>query len=242
MHDLIARGVAAARQRNGWTQEQAAGAFRSLGLTTWRTGTVGQLEAGLRRPRMDEVLLIAAALQVSLEELIPGEDEQVELGDGAFMTPRAIRALLRSYDDFGGMPGEDAYFPGLAKLAEVMERGEEDNRRLRERFRPLRGWAVNHGRKITAKDFHAVLRVPTDAERHAARRLKVEPADVMYGARMLWGKNFTDERDTRVGDTSGLEPRSVQARRGIVTRTMLAELRTMFDETGYPGEVPPDGQ
>ena len=95
MHDLIARGVAAERHRQGLTQEQVALMFRSHGLRAWRKGTVGQLEAGLRKPRLDEVLLMARALSVTLDKLISGEDdERLELGDDAEVSTRWIREML----------------------------------------------------------------------------------------------------------------------------------------------------
>ena len=98
---LIAKGVAEARRRQGWTQEQTANAFRIHGLRAWRKGTVGQLEAGLRKPRFDELLLMARALGTTLDELIPGgDDEVVELGDGAEVSPRWIREMLAG--DFYG--------------------------------------------------------------------------------------------------------------------------------------------
>jgi len=54
---------------------------------------------------------------------------------------------------------------------------------------------------------------------------------VKLSARVLWDhRNFDDERDSRVGDVDGLEPRSRQARRGLVTRGMLAEMRAFLEE------------
>src|SRR5208282_1450510 len=95
MHELVGKGFAEARRRQGLTQEQAARRLQGRGLTAWRKGTVGQLEAGLRRPRLDEVLLMAEALHVTVDQLIPGgDDERVELGDGATVSPRWIREML----------------------------------------------------------------------------------------------------------------------------------------------------
>jgi transcriptional regulator with XRE-family HTH domain len=75
MHDLVGKGAAAVRKRNGWTQEQAARAYKSAGLTSWQTGTVGSLEAGLRRPRLEEVILMCAALGTTLTDLVRAADE-----------------------------------------------------------------------------------------------------------------------------------------------------------------------
>jgi len=52
---------------------------------------------------------------------------------------------------------------------------------------------------------------------------------VKLASRALWDhRDFDEERDRRVGNVDELEPRSRQARRGLVTRDMLAELRVLL--------------
>jgi transcriptional regulator with XRE-family HTH domain len=240
VHDLLAKGVAAARHRKGWTQEQTARVFRHHGLTSWRTSTVGSLESGLRRPKLDEALLMAHALEVTLDELIVGEDERVELGDGAVMTPRGIRELLtggfHKFDDrpINDMPYES--FPGHAEAARQLARAEPERERLEKLLAPIRNHPAASG--LLARDWLDSFRTPVDAERHAARRLKVEPPQVILAARVLWHRDFAGERDARIGDAADMEPRSLQARRGLVTRGMLGELKAFLDEAyaaGRPG-------
>jgi hypothetical protein len=85
-----------------------------------------------------------------------------------------------------------------------------------------------------SSDFYAALsRTPDDADRHAARRLGIEPAQVRLAARVLWRRDFAQERDARVGEVSGLAQRTLQARRGHAARAMLAELSTFLRDT-YP--------
>jgi transcriptional regulator with XRE-family HTH domain len=244
VHDLIAKGVAEARRKNGWTQERTAAWFRYHGLTAWRTSTVGSLEAGLRRPRLDEVLLMARALRVTVAELIPGGDDgRVEMGDGAVVSPRWIREMLAG--DFHGkfdeiqideMPYES--FPGDEPSAEERIRELEESRRLREVSRPVLHWDSRHHDRLRPGDMWDAETTPTDAERHAARRLSVEPGVVKLAARALWGHDFEDERDARVGEAHQLVPRSRQARRGLVTREILAEMRAMLDEAYGTATVP----
>ena len=62
-----------------------------------------------------------------------------------------------------------------------------------------------------------------EAERKAAAKLGVEPRVLALAARMRYGRSFSDERDARI-DPSGLSARSLQARRGHVTRELLKEL------------------
>lgn len=67
---------------------------------------------------------------------------------------------------------------------------------------------------------------PTDAERKAAIRLGMTPEAVMRRGRGRWGQSLDDERDQRLGDTSQVPARTVQARRGHLTRQLIAELST----------------
>ena len=234
MHDLIARGVAAERHRQGLTQEQVALMFRSHGLRAWRKGTVGQLEAGLRKPRLDEVLLMARALSVTLDKLIPGgDDEHIELGDDAEVSPRWIREML-SDDFYRDRPLEELpyeRFPVDELMADALVRSQAEKTRVRALVAPILEWANQQDVKLTEGDWLAVFETASDTERHAARRLGVELAQVKLSARVLWDhRDFDDERDSRIGDVDGLEPRSRQARRGLVTREMLAELRAFLEE------------
>ncbi len=235
VHDLIARGVAEARRKNGWTQEQTANTFRSHGLHAWRTSTVGSLEAGLRRPKLDEALLMARALGVTLDKLIPGGDDQrVELGDNAVVSPRWIREMLRGEffredRSLEELPYER--FPLDDIMAEVQRRAQAEQERIGPLEALIMEWDERHEDKLMAGDLFASHKRPTDAERHAAQRLGVEVAHVKLASRALWDhRDFDQERDLRVGNVDELEPRSRQARRGLVTREMLAELRALFDE------------
>ena len=237
MHDLIGQGVAAARRRKHWTQEEAAWQFRYHGLVTWRTGTVGQLEAGLRRPRLDEIVLICAALDCALDELLPDvDDEWIELGDGAAMTPEAIRAVLYGEVDAdpGGSITAEMRFPGEAELAKQIMRAEPERKRIEALLEPVTQLARRRGIKLLAGDRRNAFRLPTDAERHAARRLQVHPSQVKFAARVLWHQDFAAERDSRIGDVEGIAARSLQARRGLVARAMLTELGDLFREA-YKG-------
>jgi transcriptional regulator with XRE-family HTH domain len=233
VYELFGRGVARVRQERGWTQEQAANFFRSHGLRAWRKGTVGQLEAGLRRPRLDEMLLMARALGVTLDRLIPGGDEErVELGDDAVVSPRWIREMLAGdlWDQRAlAVPYER--FPLDGVLAEVRRRADAEEQRDAPLMEAIDKWAEQNDVELMAEDLFASHVRPSHTERHAAQRLGVQIAPLKYASRALWGdRNFDEERDRRVGDIDQLEPRSRQARRGLVTREMLAELRALFDE------------
>jgi transcriptional regulator with XRE-family HTH domain len=68
-----------------------------------------------------------------------------------------------------------------------------------------------------------------DAERKAARKLGVSPHAVALAARTLWNQGLTEERDRRVGNPArALSRRSLQARRGRVTRRLVQELAPLL--------------
>ena len=236
MHDLIGKGVAKARQDRGWTQEQASRMFRAVGLRAWRKSTVGQLEIGLRRPTIAEVLLMARALRVEVADLFPGgDDELVELGDDAVVSALWIQEMFTGefYRDRPAeqLPYEELPFDTI--LAEVSKRAQE----LKERDAPfveaIQEWDKQHDATLMTADLFASHERPTDTERHAARRLGVEVRYVKLASRARWHNlDFDDERDRRVGDVEALEPRSRQARRGLVTRELISELRAVFEELG----------
>jgi transcriptional regulator with XRE-family HTH domain len=247
VHDLLGLGVAAVRREKRWTQEDLARELRYHGLTSWRTGSVGQLEAGLRRPRLDEVVLICAALGVALDDLLPDSDEFVELGDGAKMRPGAIRAVLHGEVDADPVRSitEDMIFPGETR---ALQKVQQDMERMQDLLQPL----VNASpRRLTRADVLAPgATAPTDADRHAARQLRVQLPQVRVAAQILWGRSLTEEREARLAGEAAIEnlpPRSIQARRGLVTRGMLTELRALLDtaygrrDSGAGEEVPGDG-
>ena len=63
-----------------------------------------------------------------------------------------------------------------------------------------------------------------EAERLAARRLDIPEMQVRDIAQALWGRDLVSEREARVGNGDGMSHRSRQARRGIVTRALTAEM------------------
>lgn len=72
----------------------------------------------------------------------------------------------------------------------------------------------------------AYLAAGGDLEQKVGRRTRLDPIAVALVARQAWGRSLTEERDRRVAELapSGTTPRVIQARRGHVTRQLLAEL------------------
>jgi hypothetical protein len=104
-------------------------------------------------------------------------------------------------------------------------------------------WAKQHDVQLTGADLMASHERPSDSERHAAQRLGVEISPLKLASRTLWDhRNFDAERDRRIGNVDELPPRSRQARRGLVTREMLADLRGLFDELKVSQDGDGDGE
>ena len=76
------------------------------------------------------------------------------------------------------------------------------------------------------------LEEQSEAVRHAAKRLEVEPGTVSRVAERLWRRNFSEEREHRVAERGGADAstRSLQALRGHVSRELINELRCALEE------------
>jgi transcriptional regulator with XRE-family HTH domain len=101
----------------------------------------------------------------------------------------------------------------------------------------VEGWGVAAG---TAEDMDRAadrLKEQTEAVRHAARRLEVEPGTVSRAAERLWRRSFSEEREQRVAERggAGASPRSLQAIRGHVTRVLINELRQALEQEESDG-------
>jgi hypothetical protein len=74
-----------------------------------------------------------------------------------------------------------------------------------------------------------------DDLRKIAKRVGVPPKDVDAAAYRVFGQSLFAERDERAGDLSDFPTRSAQTKRGHVTRKMVEELRTHFQDGGDDG-------
>lgn len=67
-----------------------------------------------------------------------------------------------------------------------------------------------------------------DEERKAAKKLGLSVGNFRIAFQDIYGRRLVDERDARLGDTKGLDARSIQAKRGRVTREISAELANKY--------------
>ena len=123
--EYVAERVRLARKHKGWNQAQLVARLNELGFTTWRQSKVAKLEKGtVKRLTIEEVLALAAALDVQPIHLLVGEGE-VEVAPTLKRSAVDFRAWLRG--ELPLVPGDvDAarvYFAGTLVPAEETERG-----------------------------------------------------------------------------------------------------------------------
>jgi transcriptional regulator with XRE-family HTH domain len=201
------------RQRRELRQEEVAERLRSYGLTSWLRGTVAQAEVGARRLVLEEVLLLAVALETTPAELVQGDpSELVELGSDARLSIEAVRQLLSGMVQT--MPvtsGVKATGPSSEVLAEARRFGLSDLEII--------------DRAVTGV---------TEADRHVARKVGIPAEHVSLAAMSRWGHTLAEERERRLTERSGegASARQLQALRGHVTRELMTELEPELRDTG----------
>lgn len=87
--------------------------------------------------------------------------------------------------------------------------------------------AAMSGQNVRPQIDALVLRpesVVNEETRKIASRLRVTPRELEQAARARFGRSFVEERDGRLGDTNGLPKRSVQTKRGHISRTLITEI------------------
>jgi transcriptional regulator with XRE-family HTH domain len=123
--------------------------------------------------------------------------------------------------------GSDAWAASFS-LADLLRPGKKEELALTSSVSmtatELEGWLGAEppgiGDRLVAADARAA-----EADRKAAASLGWTPDKVLRRSLNLWGQTLSDERDARVPSYADASARSLQARRGHVTRTLLNELK-----------------
>jgi transcriptional regulator with XRE-family HTH domain len=94
--DVIVRNIRALRARKRLGQGDVVERMRNLGYTTWHRPTLGRVERGERRLFAEELLGLAAALDVTMHQLLEPQpdDQRVEFPGGASVDVQAVRLLV----------------------------------------------------------------------------------------------------------------------------------------------------
>lgn len=198
--------------RAGLRQDDVADRCGRLGLNLTRA-VVAMIESGRRRIQLDELLIIAAALDVSPTVLVAG-DHEVQVGDGFRTTaddaalflmgklPAHLFATRSPYNEkriWAAATGQDRdpIFPGSSSDRSIVE--EATIKRIASR----------------------------EAEQRLAKRLGVDSEILAAACFQRWGCGLSEERDRRVqaqvesGQSSGSRTQIAAA----VTWALADELR-----------------
>jgi transcriptional regulator with XRE-family HTH domain len=192
------------REAAGVTQDAVATTARGLGFA-WGQATISAIEAGRRAISVGELgllLFILAAANVTSQ---PTENKGKSHG---WMTMARVVDLIPDADEW--VTVADGVEVNLASARWLF--GTDAERRAN----------VQHGYYRSVRPLPSI----TEADRKAARTLRVAPEAVVYAARGQWGRSLAEERDERVGTASA----SAQ-KRGRVTRKLIAELRPHVQRT-----------
>lgn len=197
------------REERQKTAAEVASMSRFVGLNLDRA-TVIRIELGQRQVSVADLLLLASLYGKAVAELLP--TEPVQLSEAAGATPQQLRAALTAPPAGWDLP----------RLHQAFRRGLDK----------ARTGVVRYSKRFPGAAPFTVMEAAADARsevdqtvKDAARRLNVSPEQVRIAARHLWDRTLTDERDRRVAALGGATTaRAKQARRGHITRALLAEL------------------
>ncbi len=221
LQDLLARRLRALRLAHNARQEDVARGALSLGLD-WTRSTVAAIEAGRRVLSIEELLLLPAIVGIGygaacrLDELLgvtpqgfeEWRDEPIALTPSLVVNLREIWPAIMSDAGRADLVNRLPTL-GVDALVTVSE--------------PASASANALAPTVQRAAFGL-------AERHAADRLGVSPLAVSVAAHRLWKRSFSDERDRRVSEQGDAGPRTLRARRGHVTRSMLTEIQSTYPD------------
>lgn len=199
--EVVGRNLRRLREEKGLTQDQVASFLRFWGMR-WTRGMVANTERGRRTLDLGEIAAWCSALDCSVFDLLAGNEEVVVGKDlPRVRGPRLIPSTPRLRNLLQGRPWSTPLDPE-DQLKETPERA-------------ARG----------------------DTEIWAARRLGIDPLSVSKLAFQLWGHSLTAERDRRErgDDDAPVSPTAAslaarRARRGHISRALIAELRTELEK------------
>jgi len=114
----LAAAIATHRQRRGWDQRHLAEQVTAAGRPM-SASVLGKVESGTRRVDVDDLVALAAALDVPPARLLPGEDTAVSADPfEEAAAPGQVRArVLDDLATLGDLEALDATAPTLAAIA-----------------------------------------------------------------------------------------------------------------------------
>ncbi len=224
----VGQRIKALRVERGTSADRVAETARTFGLG-WQRSTVASIETGRRGLTAEELMLLPVVMTAVLEtDVHLGDLLRVEaaLSDDVSFRPAGFAALLE---------GKRLKLPTHMVIPKLFERINEQlgpENKAWQRIEKL--WPEVHGDvALNLDNLMAVEKAGSgEAEQKAGRSLGVSGVEVAAVAFRRWGRGLTAERDARVAEKAdqSTSNRSVQAIRGRVTRTLVAEIRPLLDE------------
>lgn len=182
---------------------------------------VAAIESGERSASYPEILALSVVFGVPQHELLAGDGMVI-------VSPQQATSL------FYAEPGHSAVQLGGRIPLESLRQASQLGYLMAASYTGAQGTMSGDMFDIAIKTGSFIV---DDDTRKAAKRLGVTAEQVGAAAQRLWGQTLALERDDRLGDIEGLPARTVQARRGHVTRRLISELRTyMADQHQAPEE------
>lgn len=221
IHTFLAERLKQLRRERGWSQDDFASHARQKGLP-WSRGVVLAIEQKRRQINVGELLLLPFVFWMELPDIFRGGD-RLAITELTTASPDSVAQYLRTgLSDF---PPKGFSLPVLkaqqkrAVLASLVERQIDYNRL----------WPGASGANIVQAEEAAL----GTAEQKAAAKLGAHPIEVSLVAHALWGHSLSQERDRRLSEQlkkpAGVSPRSRQALRGHITRSLLKELEPKIE-------------
>jgi hypothetical protein len=211
LREIIGERAKAIREVTGVRQDDVARSARVLGLP-WGRSKIAALEAGTKAIDAEELVLLPAVLThacgvpVSLADLLD-TDSPVAVSATVAMPARQVAA---TFAGTSRVPVPATTARSLAGLQAALDRARE-----------LGVADVNVTQAVAVRDQSG------EADERVARMLDEPLAIVTLLSYDLWKRSLTAERDARVAASlpATATPRTRQAKRAIITRRLVTELR-----------------
>jgi len=223
LDQVIGRNLRRLREDAGLSQDQVANRARTVGLS-WTRSSVAAAEAGTKTFDVSELVLLVPLFGKSVDELLAGKGS-VRVGSIHDLELPVVRGILAATVTASATK---------STKAKVQPEPQRKRRPRRSATHVRRDVDENRGPRsemmmdaIRPDPFEIEMAARGEAEQKAARRLGVEPLDLSIASFKRWHRSLTEERDARVDEQSDKSStlRTIQARRGHITRQLLDELQ-----------------
>lgn len=219
--------VRVVRQAAGLRQQDLSDAAKWLGLRSWSPTRIAGIERGAKAISAEDLLRLVAVLSratgrdVDVAELFDSAD-YIKVTDAASIEARQVVELLR------GRAVTWHLSPTSVDLGEQAAAAARSSAILR---------AAGRNRLPIVGETRRVAQGMREADERAARALGLAAYPFETLCVVLWGRSLSDERDARLAarGMDGDAAETVRARRGRITRELLAEARTLIDRADETG-------